>query len=137
MFLIRSVNSKGWRWVSGVFDNRTSAYSELTSISAGSSVSHEMVEVGPDQFPVFIIEDKGFTCVSLPELLQRLDALEPNGSTDFVHFNVYALREAFKPAVPGRDDMGRIMHWHVDDDALNEPRASVFRTELVELASDA
>lgn len=136
MYALESVNTRGWRWVSGVFlDWDTAAY-ELGGIPPQPGTSHAIVQTEAEQFPIFIIENNGFRYVGLPELLERLDALEPRDDEDHVHFNVYALSECFKPEVPGRDEMGRILHWHITDSSSKEPRASVFRAELLEIAGD-
>jgi hypothetical protein len=33
--------------------------------------------------------------------------------------------------------MGLLLHWHVTDSTLRQPRARVFRKELAEITSDA
>jgi hypothetical protein len=137
MYSIESVNTKGWKWISGVFLDPIAAEVEARRIPAVTHVSHEVIQTQIDRFPIFVIEDKGFSYVSLPELLTRLDTLVPKQEEDHVHFNVYALRSPFKPEMPGRDEMGGILHWHVTDWETREPRASVFRAELNEFASDA
>ncbi len=137
MYAVESVNAKGWRWISGLFLDRDTAASELEGITPRPGTSHVIVQASPKHFPIFIVEDNGFHYVELPALLGRLNSLEPQNDGDYVHFNVYALSGPFKPEVPGRDEMGRILHWHITDSSCREPRASVFRSELSKIASDA
>jgi len=136
MYTIESVNTSGWRWISGVFLDWATATSELDSITPKPGISHVIVQAQPAQFPIFIIEDHGFHYLTLPTLLERLDSLEPKNDDEYFHFNIYALRAQFKPKVPGRDEMGRILHWHITDSSTKEPRASVFRAELGKIAGD-
>ena len=137
MFVIQSTNPEGWRWLSGIFERRAAAASEWDAIPEQTRRFHKIVEVRTRAFPLFIIEDHGFECVSLPQVLDRLKALQPKGDEDYIHLNVYAVRSEFKPSAPGLDEMGGLVHWHVTDDTLRPPRAAVFKAELQEAASDA
>jgi hypothetical protein len=137
MYAIESENSNGRRWISGVFPYRESAQLELGRIASGPGASHILVQTSVDQFPLFIVEASGFSYVGLSELLRRLIATSPSNDEEYVHFNVYAVSAPYKPAVPGRDEMGGILHWHITDSALRGPRAGVLHAEFAELASDA
>jgi hypothetical protein len=137
MYAIESENSHGRRWISGVFPDRESAQLELGRLASEPGASHILVKTSADQFPLFIVEASGFSYVGLEELLHRLNATSPKNEEEYVHFNVYAVSAPYKPAVPGRNELGGILHWHITDSALREPRAGVLRAEFSELASDA
>jgi hypothetical protein len=137
MFAIESTNSKGWRWISGVVPTLTEAESLIAAISEALRQFHRIVEFESSVFPVFMIEGRGFQFGGLEFILERLASLEVAEDEDHIHFNVYAFTDAFVPEVPGRDEMGRILHWHVTDATLRSPRSEVFNAELASIASDA
>lgn len=57
----------------------------------------------------------------------------PKDDDDFIHLNIYAVKEDFVPDVPGLDRMGGLHYWHVTGDTLQHPRSAVFDEELGEI----
>jgi hypothetical protein len=98
---------------------------------------HRVVVTPNASFPLFIIEDQGFEYVNIEVVRSALASTKPRGDEDYIHFNVYAVRDEFKPSEPGEDEMGLFLHWHITDATLRQPRARVFKKELAEIASDA
>jgi len=137
MFAIESTNSKGWRWISGLVATRTEAELQVAAVPESKRQFHRIVEVPVGKFPVFMIETNGFEFGEIEFVRQRLRRLEPTGEEDAIHFNVYAFTSRFLPEVPGRDEMGGILHWHITDDSLKSPRSEVFDSELADIANDA
>ena len=137
MFIIESTNAKGWRWLSGVFVSRVEAESELAAIADDVRHYHRIVETVSHSFPIFILESRGFEYVNHKQVLEALAATHPRGDDDYIHFNVYAVRQVFRPSTAGTDEMGGLLHWHVTDNTLRQPRARVFKAELAEVAGDA
>jgi hypothetical protein len=137
MFVIESTNAKGWRWLSGVFEHQESAEREVNSIASEARSFHRIVQAPTNSFPLFIIEDRGFEYVDLERVLNTLASTRPCGDEDHIHFNIYAVRQEFNPSEPGSDEMGFLLHWHVTDTTLRQPRAKVFRKELAVIAGDA
>jgi hypothetical protein len=84
-----------------------------------------------------MIETNEFEFGGVDLVRQRLRQIKPTGDEDAIHFNVYAFKCHFLPKVPGRDEMGGLLHWHITDDTLQSPRAEVFDSELAEIANDA
>jgi predicted RNA binding protein YcfA (HicA-like mRNA interferase family) len=41
-----------------------------------------------------------------------------------------AVRQEFRPSVPGTDNMGELKHWHVTDSSLKPPGSKVFDQSL-------
>ncbi|WP_128003646.1 hypothetical protein [Piscinibacter defluvii] len=137
MFVIESTNAKGWRWLSGVFEHQQAAERELNSIAPEVRHFHRIVQTPTATFPLFIIEDRGFAYVDINRVFCTLASTQPRGDDDHIHFNIYAVRREFKPSESGTDEMGLLLHWHITDTTLRQPRARVFRKELAEIASDA
>lgn len=134
MFVIESTNAKGWRWISAVVQTQDEAQAQLDAIPAGSRAHHRIVANPASGFPVFLIESRGFEWGDLDFIRARLARTQPCGDEDRVHFNIYAFEGPFVPGKPGRDDMGRLLHWHVCDSTLVAPRAGVLDTELEGIA---
>ncbi len=137
MFAIESTNSKGWRWISGVVATRAEAELNVAAVPESRRHFHTIVEVPGNEFPIFMIETNGFEFGGIEFVRQRLRQIEPAGDEDSIHFNVYAFASRFLPEVPGRDEMGGILHWHITDYTLRSPRAEVFDSELAEIVNDA
>ena len=137
MYSIEATNAKNWRWISGLFEGRAAAEAFLQLVPAPSRSMQQIVEISAQTYPVFIIEDKGFEYGDLAFIQERLKTLRPRGDEDHIHMNVYAVLEDFAPKVPGRDNMGALMHWHITDWSLVPPRSEVLDEELRELAGNA
>lgn len=137
MFAIESTNSKGWRWISGLVATRAEAELNVSAVPESERHFHKIVDVPIRAFPVFLIETNGFEFGGIEFVRQRLRQIEPSDDEDTVHFNVYAFTSRFLPKVPGRDEMGGVLHWHVTNDTLTSPRAEVFESELADIANDA
>lgn len=137
MFAIQSTNAKGWRWISGVVVSRAEAELSVAAIPEAVRHLHKIVELPGSEFPLFMIETDKFEFGGIELVRQRLREVEPTGVEDAVHFNIYAFKSRFLAEVPGRDEMGRVLHWHITDDTLRLPRAEVFDSELAEVGNDA
>jgi hypothetical protein len=137
MFAIEATNPKRWRWIVGIFEQRGSAEAFLNDIPDETSNEYKLVQLPHISYPFFIVEDDGFEYGGLGFIRARLSKLVPKQDEDFIHLNVYAVREDFVPEVPGVDSMGGLLHWHITDSALREPRCRVFALELAEFAGDA
>lgn len=134
MFLIESTNAKGWRWISAAVLTMDEAQMQLLRIPDDVRGNHRITEHGGDAFPVFMVEDRGFELGDLAFVRSRLREQASCGDEDVVHFNVYAIKEAFIPESPGCDEMGGLLHWHVCDSTLRAPRAAVLDEELNDIA---
>lgn len=137
MFALLSTNEKSWKWISGIFVTEADADAEIQRIPHDQRHFHQKRAIGLDSFPLFIIEERDFEFGDLGTVMRRLASVVPAGDEDAIHFNVYALRSEFRPEVPGRDEMGRLLHWHVSDSTLVAPRAPVFARELSAFADNA
>ena len=133
MFAIEATNKKKRRWIAGIFLERQRAEAFLQSVPEEARELQSIVDVPVRNYPVFVIEDRGFEYGDLAFVRARLKSLMPNGDEDFIHLNVYAVKEDFAPDVPGVDAMGGLLHWHVTDDTLQSPRSVVFDEELGEI----
>ncbi|MEK8035035.1 hypothetical protein AACH06_29820 [Ideonella sp. DXS29W] len=137
MFSIEATNAKKWRWIAGVFKDRSAAEAFLQAIPDANRAMQQLVELSVASYPIFVIEDRGFEYGDLSFVRARLGALVPCGDEDHVHMNVYAIREDFVPVKPGVDSMGSLPHWHITDRALVPPRSEVFDEELARIARNA
>jgi hypothetical protein len=134
MFIIKSSNAKGGRWISGIFRMMSDAEAELHSIPDDNS-THVIVQIELDTFPFFIAENDEFSFGDVEFVLSKIRALKPIGEEQTVHMTVFAVTETFKPIKPGRDEMGRFKHWHIDDECLVEPNASDLNRDITHAAS--
>ena len=137
MFFIDSTNARKWRWISAVVATIGEADAQIAAIPEPERAHHRIVEFDSPGFPVFMIEDQGFEFGDLTFVRCRLRQLAPSGDEDAIHFNVYAFDSPFIPERPGRDEMGRVLHWHVCDSTLSLPRSKVFDAELQAVAESA
>jgi len=137
MFAIEATNTKGWRWIAGIFQERAAAEVFLLAVPDADRAMQHIVELPTNCYPVFVIEDRGFEYGDVNLVRARLRGLAPAGDEDHIHFNVYAIREDFAPTQPGADRMGGLLHWHVTDWTLKPPRSEVFEEELEEVVRGA
>jgi len=137
MFAIEATNTKKWRWIAGVFKQRSAAEAFLIAVPEAARKMQHIVEVPVSSYPVFVIEDRGFEYGDIDFVRAKLKSLVPKGDEDHIHLNVYAIREDFAPSEPGIDSMGGLLHWHITDWTLVPPRSEVFDEELAEIARDA
>jgi hypothetical protein len=135
MFAIEATNPKKWRWIAAIFHDRHRAEAFLQSVPETARPLQHIVEIPVENYPVFVVEDQGFEYGDLAFVRAKLKGLTQKGDEDFIHLNVYAVKEDFSPDVPGIDGMGSLLHWHVTDDTLQPPRSVVFDEELEEIAS--
>jgi hypothetical protein len=137
MYVIEATNAKKWQWISGIFRNRAEAEVFFLSIPESARSFRRIIEIPVTRFPFFIIEDRGFEYGGLAFVRERLKKLVPSGSENNVLLNVYAVRQEFRPPVPGTDKMGELDHWHVTNFSLKPPESKVFDQELAEIVGDA
>ena len=96
-----------------------------------------IVEFPVRRYPVFVIEKQGFEYGDINFVRAAIRGLVPRSDDDYIHLNIYAVREDFVPAKPGIDSMGGLLHWHITDSTLAPPQAQVFDQELAEIVRDA
>jgi hypothetical protein len=137
MFVVEATNPKRWRWIAGIFEQRGSADAFLNAIPDALANEYVLVELPHIAYPFLIVEDEGFEYGGLEFVRERLSRLVPKQDEDFIHLNVYVVREDFVPEEPGVDSMGSLFHWHITDRTLREPRSRVFAQELAEFTGDA
>jgi hypothetical protein len=111
------------RWISGIFLDAQRARDYLSSDPADGSALHELQSISPAAFPLFILEDRsGFTFLTMEDAVAVVHAMtEPAENADPILFAIVA---EYRPLVPGRDEMGRLRHLHLDGRHLEELRAS-------------
>lgn len=135
MYAIEATKSKKWRWIAGIFEHHSTAKAFLLSIPEAVNCKQHIVELLLKRYPVFIIEERGFEFGDINFVRAKLKSLSPHGNEDYIHVNVYAVREDFAPAEPGIDNMGSLLHWHITDSILHSPRSQLFDEELTKIAS--
>jgi|GEM_PF-5868277 len=130
MFAIEATNSRKWRWIAGIFLQRTAAETFLQSALHAGRSELCIVDLPVQCYPVFIIEERGFEYGDVNPVRAELASLVPRGNEDHIHMNVYAVREDFAPSKPGVDVMGLLLHWHITDRYLEPRRLLAFDEEL-------
>ncbi len=130
MFAIESARGDR-RWISALVTERSEATAQIQAMSTGLGIEHQVVHIQLEDFPVFIVEERNrFEFCTGQEVLGRLAALRPSGENDHVHFKFYVIPAPYVPVVPGRDEMGRMRHWHVGDRELSSPGREALLVEL-------
>ncbi|MEJ8840460.1 hypothetical protein [Ramlibacter sp. AN1133] len=132
MFVIEAVNDKGWRWISAICLKPATAEAFLESVPAELRAMQKLVELPITAYPLFVVDENGFQYGGADLVRARLASVTPHGSEDYIHFNVYIVRDDFLPNRPGEDSMGDIYHWHITDWSLQPPRSEVIAEELLE-----
>jgi hypothetical protein len=136
MFVIESARSDGKRWISGAFLHRENALVAVEAMALKPG-THVIQEVAHLTFPFFIIERQGFEYCTPVQAQAALNAIRSSGNPDHVHLNLYCVAAEYTPEVPGRDEMGRLQHWHISDRELLEPRSSDPWAMLAAVTGDA
>jgi hypothetical protein len=107
----------GRRWLSGVFCAARDAEAACSSLPTGPRVVHAVHWISPREFPFFVLETRsGFMFLDLIEasrVIARTQA--PGPDADAI---LFAILSEYQPEVPGRDEMGRLRHVHLDEDHL-------------------
>lgn len=99
--------------VVGVFSSADGAEQHLSALDPEVQALSFTSSREDLEFPCLAIEEaQTFSFVSQSEAVTKLSA---RGASDesAKDVTVYAFPEPFVPIVPGRDEMGRIPHWHV------------------------
>ncbi len=136
MYAIEATNLKKWHWIAGIFEQHSAANAFLLSIPEEACSEQQIVELPLNNYPVFVVEGQRFEYGDVNSIRAKLKSLSPHGNEDYLHMNVYAVRENFVPAEPGIDNMGSLLHWHITDSILRLPRSQVFDELLVKIAND-
>jgi hypothetical protein len=131
VFAIEATDTKGWRWISGIFELRAAADAFVASMPAATRSMQKVVGIPVAGYPFFIIEDGGFEYGDLIFLRTRLRGLRAAGDEDHNDMNVYSASEDFAPTPPGIDAMGALLHWHVTDSTLQPPQFGALDEDLV------
>ena len=116
------VSSKGsHRWLSGVFLEHAEAEASLAALPVQASTCHVLKSVPIAMFPLFIIEDRsGFRFLDAVGVIGALATMPPppvDGEPI-----LFAILSEYRPAIDGRDEMGRLRHVHLDHDHLADLR---------------
>ncbi len=136
MFAIVSTYENKRYWLSGVFETASEAEAEIARITRTEKTLHCLKEIDIPQFPVFVIEDHGFTFGGIELVEQNLSSHSSQGNDDFCHFNIFLISERYVPSEPGCDEMGMLMHWHVTDDYLRSANRNGFVKMLLKSMND-
>jgi hypothetical protein len=110
-------------YVAGVFATRAAAERHMASIPEASRCGCSVDCRESLSFPCFVAEDgEGLRFLSEAEVRAELAhaAAHRKGDDDWCYVNLYRLTGEFLPAGPGRDDMGRLPHWHIHNADLDD-----------------
>jgi len=128
MHVVQSMNARGW--ISGIFRMKEDADRFVARIPEPARTAHRTDHMPVEDYPLFIVEHQGFRFGDLAFALDSLRQLVPSPDEDQVHFNLYAVTEDFSPTRPGSDCMGRLQHWHVDNEQLEPGSLQLLIDEL-------
>lgn len=104
-------------YVAGVFADETAAREFLGRIPSELRRQMDMTRHPELSVPVFITEDDRGLRVTTPEgaLIDLRARAKPRRDDDWVYTHLYRVDEPFIPTEPGRDEMGRLPHWHIEN----------------------
>jgi hypothetical protein len=94
-------------------------------LPAGPGVRHELVDVPVAAYPVFALQTRGqFTFFGREAVSEVLGGMPdpPDGAEPAV----FRFKADYCPTVPGRDELGRVWHVHLDAARLAELRRTGF-----------
>jgi hypothetical protein len=108
-------------YLAGAFATRAGAERHMASIPEPMRRSCSVGVREGLSFPCFVAEDHaGLRVLSEAEVLAELErAAADRHDDDWCYVNLYRLSGEFLPGEPGRDDMGRLPHWHIDNADLD------------------
>lgn len=113
--------AKGKRtWIAGIFKNRETAKDYFEKISKASNEKKVLLAIPLSKYPFYVIEETNtFKYVEKKDLLSSIEKIVPGEDDDVLYFNFYIIDTDFTPEDPGKDFMGVLNHYHVDNDFLN------------------
>lgn len=107
------------RWISGLFESEPIAQRYLQEISTAERDRHSLVALEALRYPVYLIEDsQGFRFMGAEAAVEALQGCQPVVDEDDCCATLYRFDSDFRPDVAGADEMGRVAHQHIDNDAL-------------------
>ncbi|WP_338542509.1 hypothetical protein [Paenibacillus tundrae] len=117
MFII--VANKGMRsWISGIFDNETTAEQYIDTMPDELKEFQQRIELDNLNYPFYIVERDGFQFLTQDEVIAVLEQTEATEDEDEVHFNLYTIESDYRPRMPGTDHMGILRHEHVTNEFM-------------------
>lgn len=127
-------------YLAGVFHGPEAAARYLAEIPAGVRNRSAIASRADLALPCYLVEDaSGFRPLSEPEAQAYLTGLaQRRPGANGVYGTLYRLDGEFRPQVPGRDEMGRLPHVHLQArDLALVARAGVaaLRRDLSDAAS--
>lgn len=117
MFII--VANKGMRsWISGIFDNETTAEQYIDTMPDELKEFQQRIELDNLNYPFYIVERDSFQFLTQDEVIAVLEQTEATEDEDEVHFNLYTIESDYRPRMPGTDYMGILRHEHVTNEFM-------------------
>ncbi len=116
------VISKNYReFVAGVFSSKDKSDKFIDRIpdNLGENVKTISIEM---KYPFYITEDhNGFCFYSESEIIQKIDEYiseMDRRDEGWFYTNMYRVDNDFEPRQPGKDNMGLLKHYHVENETL-------------------
>ncbi len=112
-----------WRpYLSGIFKSVNDADNYLNQYpdDIKENTSKESITL---EYPFFITEDhNGFTYLNENEVIALMKNFELNmvEDDDYCYTNLYLVEEDYFCKKPGKDYMGIIQHWHIQNSSLKQ-----------------
>jgi hypothetical protein len=114
---------RGRPYISGVFARLARAHAYLQEVPDGLRSLHELRTL-EHQFPLFALEDsRGFRFFNRGEILAAVSAYRSEGDLadkDYEHAILFCFKKGYRATVPGADEMGRALHWHITNETLEQ-----------------
>lgn len=110
-------------FIAGIFSEKESAMKFVLEISEAERDSVTLLETDCG-YPFYISENhEGFSYFSSTDVELLLNGFIEdmhNQDEEWCYTNLYRVAEDFSPKKPGKDYMGLLPHYHIDNDVLTE-----------------
>lgn len=120
MEIIKTINKKQ-NYITGIFEDIDSSMNYYNLIPDDIRSSFEIINITL-QFPFYIIEEKNqfYFIDDIKKVLIKFKNIIPKYEHHTVYFNIYKVYEELNPNEVGKDIMGLLEHYHIDNSFLEE-----------------
>jgi hypothetical protein len=104
-------------WISGIFKDRDLAICYLATIPV--DLQPQLLEFPIDRYPVYLLEvDRNFTYNREADIAAFVSKLTLQDNDDWCYGNIYYVDRDWQSQRAGKDYMGMISHFHLDNEHI-------------------
>lgn len=110
-------------WISGIFQDRDLAIAYLSTIPV--DLQPKLLEFPIDRYPVYLLEiDRNFTYNCEVDITAFIKSITLQDEDNWCYGNIYCINQDWQSPRVGKDYMGVIPHFHLDNQHIFRIRDS-------------